>query len=181
MKVILLSELPGKGGEGDVIDVADGYANNWLFSQKIAIKATPGNLKQLEDRRKSIAKREAVRIADATALKEALDGKLVRVEAMVGDEGQLFGSVTAVQVVEAIKAQLGQEVDRRRVVLNQPIKNVGVTAVQINLYREIAAVVNVDVNDAAGFAAADKAYEPEQPAVEEAPAQEAEQAAQDAE
>lgn len=180
MKVILLSELQRKGGEGDVIEVADGYANNWLFPQKIAIKATPGNLKQLEERRKNIAKREEVRIADATALKEALDGKLVRVEAMVGDEGQLFGSVTAVQVVEAIKAQLGHEVDRRRVVLNQPIKTVGVTAVQISLYREITATVNVDVNDAAGFAAADKAEESVESA-EEAPVEETEQVAADAE
>ena len=65
MKVILLGELKGKGGEGDVIDVADGFANNWLFPQKIAIKATEGNLKQLEQKRNNIAKREVVRIAEA--------------------------------------------------------------------------------------------------------------------
>ena len=157
MKVILMGELPGKGGEGDVIDVADGYANNWLFPQNLAIKATEGNLKQLEQRRNNIAKREVARVADANAMKESLDGKSVRVEVTVGDEGQLFGSVTAVQIVDAIKAQLGIDVDRRRVVLNTPIKTVGVTAVKISLYRDIAATIAVAVNDAAGFAAADNA------------------------
>ncbi|MGN1200061.1 MAG: 50S ribosomal protein L9 [Thermoguttaceae bacterium] len=79
MKVILLSELRGKGGEGDVIDVADGFANNWLFPQKIAIRATAGNLKQLEQKRAGIARREVVRVADANQRKEQLDGKAVRV------------------------------------------------------------------------------------------------------
>ena len=94
MKVILLGELRGKGGEGDVIDVAQGYAENYLFPNKIALPATPGNIKQLEERRHNIAKREEKRIADAKALKEALEGKTVVVDARVGEEGQLFGSVT---------------------------------------------------------------------------------------
>ena len=105
MKVILLDELRGKGGEGDVIEVADGFANNWLFPQKIAIRATEGNLKQLEQRRRSIQKREEVRLANANALKEQIDGKSVRIESKVGDEGQLFGSVTSVMVADAVMAR----------------------------------------------------------------------------
>lgn len=167
MKVILMGELPGKGGEGDVIDVADGFANNWLFPQKIAVKATPSNLKQLEQRRNSIAKREETRIANANAIKEALDGKSVRVVATVGDEGQLFGSVTAVQIVDAIKEQLGTEVDRRRVVLNTPIKEIGTRRVTLALYRDIAATILVSVNSAAGFAQADAANQPEDQEVED--------------
>ncbi len=167
MKVILMSELPGKGGEGDVIEVADGYANNFLLPQKIAIQATKGNLKQLEQRRANIAKREAVRVADATKLKEALDGKAVRVEATVGDEGVLFGSVTAVQIVEAIKAQLELDVDRRRVVLNTPIKTVGTREVAISLYRDIVATVAVSVDSAAGFKAQDEAAAAAAPAKED--------------
>ena len=91
MKVILLSELRGKGGEGDIVDVAQGYAENYLFPQRIAIAATKGNIKQLEERRHNIAKREEQRIADAEATKAALEGKSVTVEAKVGEEGQLFG------------------------------------------------------------------------------------------
>ena len=106
MKVILLGELRGKGGEGDIVDVAQGYAENFLFPNKIAQPATPGNIKQLEERRHNIAKREEQRIADANATKAALDGKLVTVDARIGEEGQLFGSVTTAQIADAIEAQL---------------------------------------------------------------------------
>ena len=92
MKVILLQELKGKGGEGDVIDVADGFANNYLLTEGLAIKATKGNLKQLEQRKHNIAKREETRLEDAAKMKEALEKATVKVVAQVGDEGQLFGS-----------------------------------------------------------------------------------------
>ena len=94
MKVILLGELKGKGGEGDVVEVAQGFAENYLFPNRMALPATKGNIKQLEERRHNIEKREAKRIADAEALKAAIDGKTVLIDAKVGDEGQLFGSVT---------------------------------------------------------------------------------------
>lgn len=160
MKVILLSELKGKGGEGDVIDVADGFANNWLFPQKIAIKATEGNLKQLEQKRNNIAKREVVRIAEANEKAAQLEGKSVRIEVRLGDEGQLFGSVTNVQIAEAIQAQLGLEIDRHRIDL-RPIKEAGSHTAVISLYRDIVANIEVQVNNAAGFAAIDAAAKAE--------------------
>lgn len=163
MKVILLGELRGKGGEGDVVDVAQGYAENYLFRNKIAQPATPGNLKQLEQRRDSIAKREAERISNAEATKAVLDEKLVKVDAKIGEEGQLFGSVTSQQIVEAIKAQLGVDVDRKRIVRGATIKTAGRHAVEINLYRDINAKVIVLVGDepVAEEPAAEKAAEPE--------------------
>lgn len=171
MKVILLSELKGKGGEGDVIDVADGFANNWLLPQKIAIKATEGNLKQLEQKRNNIAKREVVRLAEANEKATQLEGKVVRIEARLGDEGQLFGSVTNVQISEAIQAQLGLEVDRHRIDV-RPIKEAGSHAAVVSLYREIVANIEVQVNDAAGFAAIDAAAAAETEQVEETEATE---------
>ena len=163
MKVILLGELRGKGGEGDVVDVAQGYAENYLFRNKIAQPATPGNLKQLEQRRDSIAKREAERISNAEATKATLDEKLVKVDAKIGEEGQLFGSVTSQQIVEAIKAQLGVDVDRKRIVRGATIKTAGRHAVEINLYRDINAKVIVLVGDepVAEEPAAEEAAEPE--------------------
>ena len=98
MKVILLGELKGKGGEGDVVEVAQGFAENFLFPNRMALPATKGNIKQLEERRHNIEKREAKRIADAEALKAVIDGKTVLIDAKVGDEGQLFGSVTNTMV-----------------------------------------------------------------------------------
>lgn len=143
MKVVLLGEIKGKGGEGDIVDVAQGYAENYLFPKKLAVAATKGNLKQLEERRNNIEKREAVRLADATALKETLDGKQVTVDVKVGDEGVLFGSVTAAMIADAIKEQLGTEIDRKRVELGKPIKVAGAHEVTISLYRDIRTTVVV--------------------------------------
>jgi large subunit ribosomal protein L9 len=145
MKVILLGELRGKGGEGDIVEVAQGFAENYLFPNGIAQPATPGNIKQLEERRHNIAKREEKRIADAEALKAQLDGKRVVVDARIGEEGQLFGSVTTTMIADAIEQQLGVEVDRKRVGKGQVIKTAGLHQVDVNIYREIGATVTVQV------------------------------------
>lgn len=147
MKVILLKELKGKGGEGDVIDVAPGFANNYLLTQGYAILATKGNLKQLDQRKHNIAKREEKRIADAEALKSQLEGIKVKVDVQVGEEGQLFGSVTTTMIADAIKAATDVEVDKRRIELNRPIKTAGIHDVTISLYREIKTVVKLQVGD----------------------------------
>ena len=162
MKVVLLGEIKGKGGEGDIVDVAQGYAENYLFPKKLAVAATKGNLKQLEERRNNIAKREAVRIADANKLKEALEGKQVTVDVKVGEEGILFGSVTAAMIADAIKDQLGVEIDRKRVELGKPIKVAGTHEVAISLYREIRANVVVLVGITAEEAAAEETAEVEE-------------------
>ena len=163
MKVILLGELRGKGGEGDVVDVAQGFAENYLYPNRIAIPATAGNLKQLEERRHNIAKREEQRLADAAALKATLEGKSVKVEARIGEEGQLFGSVTSAMIADAIKDQLEVEVDRKRIARSHNIKNAGRHEVEVNLYREINAtvtvLVGVDEEDVESEEAADEATE----------------------
>ncbi len=149
MKVILQEEVRGKGGEGDIVEVARGFANNYLLRTGKAVKATPGNLKQLEQRRKNIAKREEVRIANAESLKEQLEGTEIVVKAKVGEEGQLFGSVTTQMVVDGIQEEKGIEIDRRRVDIRQAIKVVGEYTVEISLYREIKAQVKIIVVDEA--------------------------------
>ena len=171
MKVVLLGEIKGKGGEGDVIDVAQGYAENYLFPKKLAVAATKGNLKQLEERRNNIEKREAVRIADANTLKETLEGKSVVVDAKVGDEGVLFGSVTSAMIADAVKAQLGVELDRKRIELGKPIKMAGSHEVVVSLYREIRATLTVLVGVTAD-------EEVEEEAVEETAEAETEAAAE---
>ena len=175
MKVVLLGEIKGKGGDGDVIDVAQGYAENYLIPQKLAVAATKGNLKQLEERRNNIEKREAVRLADANALKAKLDGQKVAVDAKVGEEGVLFGSVTAAMIADAIKAELDVEIDRKRVELGKPIKVAGSHEVEISIYREIKAsiVVLVGVEEQA-----EETVEAEEVAAEETAEVETEAAAE---
>lgn len=145
MKVILTQELKGRGGEGDVIEVARGFAVNYLLPRKVAVEATPGNLKQLEQRMHKITEREEKRVGEAESLAAALEGKTVRIGAKVGDEGRLFGSVTAPMVAEAIADQLGVEVDRRRIETHGHIKEVGPHAVDVAIYREVRASLTVEV------------------------------------
>ena len=137
MKVILLTEVQGKGGEGDVVEVARGCFNNYLGPQKKAVLATAGNLKQLEQRRGNIAKREEKRIADAEALKASLEGKKIFVDAKVGEEGVLFGSVTTSMIADAVLAETGVEIDRKRLDVRKAIKTAGEHTVALNIYRDI--------------------------------------------
>ncbi|WP_303249455.1 50S ribosomal protein L9 [uncultured Slackia sp.] len=159
MKVILLTELKGKGGEGDVVEVARGFFNNYLGPQKMAVLATKGNLKQLEQRKDNIAKREEQRIADANALKAALEGKKVLVEVKVGEEGVLFGSVTAAMIADAVKAELGIEIDRKRLELKKAIKTAGEHVVALSIYRDIKVDLNLVVGEAMAEEAAEEVVE----------------------
>ncbi len=181
MKVILMQELKGKGGEGDVVDVAQGFADNYLLPQGIAVKATKGNLKQLEMRMHNIQKREVTRLETADDVQKALEGKGVTVIAKVGEDGQLFGSITPTIIAEAVKDQLGIEIDRKKVDLKKPIKQAGDHTVSISIYREIKADLSVSVKseemvkaeeEAAAEAAAKAAAEAE--AAAEAATEEAE-------
>ena len=165
MKVILLTELKGKGGEGDVVDVADGFANNYLFPQKIAVPATKGNLKQLEQRKHNIATREETRLADAQQLKDQHEALTVQVEARVGEEG-----VTAHMIADALKEAHCIEIDRRRIDLKNPIKVAGEHEVVVSIYRDIKTTLAIVVGSAESFAAAEEAPEVEE--AEEAPAEE---------
>jgi len=168
MKVILLTEVKNKGGEGDVVDVAPGFANNYLLPQGMAVLATKGNLKQLEQRKHNIAAREENRIADANKMK----AHTVKVEVRVGEEGVLFGSVTAQMVADAVKAQADLDIDRRRVEIKNAIKSAGEHTVVVSLYRDIKANLVLLVGDEATFAA------PAEEAAEEAV--EAEEATEEA-
>ncbi len=175
MKVILMQELKGKGGEGDIVDVAQGFADNYLLPKGIAVKATKGNLKQLEMRMHNIQKREVTRLETADDVQKALEGKGVTVIAKVGEDGQLFGSVTPTIIAEAVKEQLGIEIDRKKVDLKKPIKQAGDHTVSISIYREIKADLSVSVKseemvkaeeEAAAEAAARAAVEEETAASE---------------
>ena len=164
MKVILLSELKGKGGEGDIVEVADGYANNYLFPQKIAVAATKGNLKQLEQRKHNIATREAARIEEAQALKADLS---VKVEARVGEEGVLFGSITAAMIADALKEAEDIEIDRKRIDLKNPIKTAGKHEVVVSIYRDIKSSLTVVVGNEETFTASESAAEAQETAEED--------------
>lgn len=184
MKVILLQELKGTGIEGDVVEVNRGYANNYLFPQKLAVEASKGNLKQLEQRRHNIEKREEARMSAAAEMKEKIDGLSVQIDARVGEEGQLFGSVTTQMIADALLNQHGIEVDRKLIDLKSAIKTAGMHAATISLHRDIKSDIELVVGDAEAIAAAQAAADEQAKVAAEAAAAEAaaaEQAAAEAE
>ncbi len=154
MKVILLQELKGRGGEGDVVDVARGFAVNYLLPRKVAIEATKGNLKQLEQRSHNIQKREDTRLGEAETLAAALNGKVVTIEAKIGEEGRLFGSVTHGHIEDALREQLGLDVDRRKIETHGAIKMAGQHPIEVAVYRDTKAELFVNVVPEGGVAVA---------------------------
>ncbi|MGH9051815.1 MAG: 50S ribosomal protein L9 [Acidimicrobiia bacterium] len=145
MKVVLIKPVPELGGEGDLIEVADGYARNYLLPKRLAIKATAGSVRQAERVRRvrEEADRRAREQADAVA--QALAGTRVVIAARAGDEGKLFGSVGAGDVAEAIRRFTGIEVDRRTIELEAPIKEIGLHEVTVRPHREVEVPLTLDV------------------------------------
>ena len=146
MKVILLADVKGRGTEGDVIEVARGFAVNYLLPRKMAVEATPGNVKQLEARMHNIRKRELQRTSDAEKLAAAINGKTLIIHAKASDEGKLFGSVTGGMVAEALAAQLGIDIDRRKLDAHgHTLKVLGDHPVTVHLYQDVKAEVTVRI------------------------------------
>lgn len=145
MKVILTQEVKGKGSEGDVVEVARGFAVNYLFPRKMAVEATSGNLKQLEQRLHNIRKREELRAAEAAEVARSLEGKAVVIYAKAGEEGRLYGSITPQMIESAIAEQLGVSVDRRKMDVPGHIKQIGDQVVSVHVYRGVKADVIVRV------------------------------------
>lgn len=145
MKVILTAEVKGKGHEGDIVEVAHGYAVNYLLPRKMAIQATAGNVKQLESRMSNINKRNAERLGDAEAVAASIEGKSVVINAKAGQDGKLFGSVTMLMVEEAVAAQLGADVDHKRMNLTRPIKTLGDHEVVVGVFGDVKATLTIKV------------------------------------
>ena len=144
MKVILIEEMRGLGSRGDVVSVKDGYARNFLIPKKLAREATRGNLKAVEQERKKWALLANQERDAAQKAADSVKGVKITVTKRVGEHGQLFGSVTANEIADALHAK-GIEVDKRRIELGQPIKTLGVHDVEVKLHKDVAAHIQVEV------------------------------------
>ncbi len=144
MQIILQEDVEKLGTRGQVVEVAEGYARNFLLPRKLALEASAGNLKRLEKMRAVFAKREATERADAETLGGLLGNVSLEFTRRAGENDQLFGSVTSADIAEALAAQ-GYTVDKRKVALPEPIKLVGEFQVPLKLHREIGANVKVVV------------------------------------
>lgn len=125
MQIILIQDVNNLGGANEVVTVKNGYARNFLIPQKMAVEASPSNLKQLEERLKQIRKKEEKMLAEINKVIAALQEGPVTIGAKTGTSGKIFGSVTTVQVAKAVREQKGYEIDRRRIQLLDEIKELG--------------------------------------------------------
>ncbi|HET7627696.1 MAG TPA: 50S ribosomal protein L9 [Bacillales bacterium] len=146
MKVILLKDVKGKGKKGEVKNVSDGYARNYLLPNGLAKEATKGNLNALEADKKKQRKREEAERAEAERLKGNIESLTVQLTAKSGEGGRLFGAVTNKQISQELKKQ-GIQIDKRKIELDEPIRTLGYTKVPVKLHPEVTAVVNVHVVD----------------------------------
>jgi large subunit ribosomal protein L9 len=146
MEIILLEDVTNLGYKDDIVNVKNGYANNYLLPQGKAIIATPSNRKVHAENMRQRARKEENLRKDAETLKAAVNEKTIRLVAKVGENGHLFGSITSDQIAEALKEQHNYDVDRKKIVVDgAKLKEVGTHTAQINIYKEIKAQINIEV------------------------------------
>lgn len=145
MKIVLREDVEHLGTKGYVVDVADGYARNFLVPRGLAMRAGKGTVAQAGAMRRNREARDRREREAATALAAQLRDKRVEVRARAGEGGRLFGSVTAADVADAVRDQLGVEVDRRRVQLDEPLKELGDHEIGVRLHTDVDATLNVAV------------------------------------
>ncbi len=145
MKVILLKDVKGTGKKGEVVNVSDGYANNYLLKNKYAEPANATNLSLLEAQRSSEAYKKETALKNAKELAEKLNATEVSVKVTVGANGKLFGALNTQAIADALK-NAGVEVDKKKVVLDQPIKQVGTYKVAVKLHPDVTAKVTIVVH-----------------------------------
>ena len=145
MRLILLSDIADLGHRGDIVEVADGYARNFLLPRKHAIKATEGAIAQAEALRRARAEAERQKKEEAERVATQLVGTRVVLAAQAGDEGKLYGSIGVSDVIEGIKKFTGVELDRKAVEIPEPIKAIGLHEVRVRLHPEVEFPVTIDV------------------------------------
>lgn len=148
MKVILLQDVKGTGKKGEVVNVSDGYARNFLFPRNLAQEATAQNLNELKKRQKAEQAKKQQEIEEAKKLVEKLKSITVVIKAKSGENGKLFGSVTNKEIAEELEKQHKIKLDRKKIVLPEPIKQTGEVELEVKVYAEISGKLKVKVEQA---------------------------------
>jgi large subunit ribosomal protein L9 len=147
MKVILLEDVKGHGKKGQVVNASDGYARNYLLPNKLAIEATSQNLKALKTKQKAEESRKKAELEEAKKLAEAISKLTVTIKAKSGENGKLFGSVTNKEIADNLKSQHKIDIDRKKIVLSDPIRSLGRFQMEVKVYPEVSATLSVVVEE----------------------------------
>ena len=148
MKVILKEDVRKLGKKNDIVEVSDGYANNFLFARGLAVEATAQNVNALKSKAAADSRRDAKKTAEAQEVKSRLSGKVIKVAISCGEGGRLFGSVTAAQVAEALNAQYGAAVDKKNIKIDGNVKALGDYKVNVKLYTGVDCPMTLTVTGA---------------------------------
>ncbi|MFB1050685.1 50S ribosomal protein L9 [Paraliobacillus sp. JSM ZJ581] len=148
MKVIFQKDVKGKGKKGEVKNVSDGYARNYLLKNNLAIEATPGNMKALEAKQNKEQQLEQEEVEEAKKLKEKLANMEVELKAKSGENGRLFGSITSKQIAEELKKTHKIKMDKRKIELASPIRALGYTNVPVKIHPDVTGTIKVHVKEA---------------------------------
>jgi large subunit ribosomal protein L9 len=148
MKVVLRADVDNLGKKGDLVDVADGYARNYLVPRGLALRANAGVQKQADAMRRNRNARDLREREDAQSLAASFDGRTISISARAGEAGKLFGSVTSSDIADAVQSALGVELDRRKIALDDPLKELGAVDVAVRLHPEVVATLHVEVVEA---------------------------------
>lgn len=149
MKVIFLKDVKGKGKKGEVKDVPNGYAQNYLIKNNLAKEANKGNVAVVEGQKKAQAKHDAEVLEEAKAVKVILEKEetVVELKAKAGEDGRLFGSIPSKQIAEGLNKQYGIKIDKRKIELANPIRSMGYTNVPVKLHTDVTATLRVHVGE----------------------------------
>ncbi|MCC6095075.1 MAG: 50S ribosomal protein L9 [Eubacterium sp.] len=147
MKVILLEDVKSLGKKGEIVNVSDGYARNLLLPKKKGLEATPANLNSLKLQNKHAEKLAEEALEAAKALKKEIEEKTVKMQIRIGEGGRVFGSISAKEIADAVRSQLGIDIDKKKISMEGPLKEIGTTKVDVKLHPQVIAKLSVQVTE----------------------------------
>ncbi len=145
MKVILLEDIKGVGKKDQIINASDGYAKNFLFPKNLAVEANKSNITHLDNKKKNEEAKKQTELENAQSLCKEIESKIITISVKIGDNGKLFGAVTSKEISSALKSQAMLDIDKKKIVLSEPIKTIGERFVEIKLHPKVTAKLKVNV------------------------------------
>ena len=147
MKGILLKDVKGTGKKGEVKEVSDGYARNFLIKKGVAVEASQANMKELDEKEKSKERKALIEYEEAVLLGKQMEEINIQIEVKAGEGGRLFGSITSKEIAEQLKKQKNLDIDKRKILMDEPIRTLGSTFVEIKLHQKVTTKIRVDVKE----------------------------------
>ncbi len=147
MKVVLTQDVKSQGKKGDIVNVSDGYARNFLFPKKLAVEADSKIINELKSKADSQKFKIETERAEAAALAKKIDGMMIDFAIPSGSDTKLYGSVTSKEIAEKVSKECGAAIDKRKVVLDKPIKTYGIYTIDIKLYTDISAKIKIEIHN----------------------------------